>query len=538
MKRTALVLLLLGWAGSLSFAAADELLPADRPIAEVVDHYLDLKLEQAGLSPAPPADDFNLLRRTTLDLAGRIPTVAEAQAYVASDDPNKRAELVQRLLESAAFARHQANEFDAFLMYGASGSLRDYLQTAFDERRSWDAVFRELLAADRQSGSGQAVPFVKGRVQDLDKLTNDVSVMFFGVNISCAKCHDHPLVPEWTQAHFYGMKSFFNRTFEHGDFVGERDWGVVKYKTTDGDEKLAQPMFLSGSVLDQPDLAEPSDQEKKEEKKQLDELKKNKQPPPPPSLSRRAQLIEVALRSPDNVYFSRAIVNRVWYQLFGYGLVMPLDQMHPENKSSHPELLAWLARDLSAHDYDLQRLVRGLVSSRGYARSSRWDEGPQPAADLFAVALPRVLTPAQYATSLRLAAANPDQVHGDLAAGEIAGRIASLENAARGFAGRIEQPREDFQVSVTEALLFSNGAEMMKEFLRDAGDSLVGKLKTIEDPGKVVETAVWNVWVRPPDEDERKLLGEFLAGRQEDKVAACQQLVWTLLTSSELRFNY
>ena len=96
-------------------------------------------------------------------------------------------------------------------------------------------MFRELLMGDpadqREHGVNQ---FVRARVKDLDKLTNQASVLFFGVNISCAKCHDHPLVPDWTQHHFFGMKSFFSRTFDNGGFVTERDYGLVKFKTTDG----------------------------------------------------------------------------------------------------------------------------------------------------------------------------------------------------------------------------------------------------------------------------------------------------------------
>ncbi len=100
-------------------------------------------------------------------------------------------------------------------------------------------------------------------------------------------------------------------------------------------------------------------------------------------------------------------MNRIWHRLFGQGLVMPLDQMHSANPPSHPELLAWLARDLADHGYDLKRLIRGLVLSRAYARGSRWEGSEPPRPSLFAVALVRPLTPMQLATSLRLATVDP-----------------------------------------------------------------------------------------------------------------------------------
>lgn len=507
---------------------------ANAEIAEVVDHYIDLQLKNAEVTPAPQADDANLLRRTMLDLVGRIPTATEASAFVSSSDSGKRAALIDRLTESPGFARHQANELNAMLMPG-NGDLLKYLRPAAAENRPWDQVFRDLIAADPETGADQ---FLKTRVKDLDRLANDTSVIFFGVNVSCAQCHDHPLVAEWTQSHFFGMKSFFSRTFENGDFLGERDYGLVKFQTTAGEEKVAPLMFLTGTVLEEPETPEPSDEQKKAEKTQLEELKKEKKPPPAPAFSRRAQLATVALQADESIYFSRSIVNRVWYRLFGRGLVAPVDQMHPENPASHPELLDWLAQDLVKHNYDLRRLIRGLVGSNAYSRSSRWEGDGFPPPELFAVAAVRPLTPAQYATSLRVASMSPSWFPEATTGPEFEQRIEQIENSARGFAGMIEQPSEDFQVSVTEALLFNNNQRITSEFLRDAGDSLVGKLKTIEDTKQLVDAAVWNVFARPAADDEAQVLAEYLSQYKEDRLIAAQQLVWALLTTNEVRFNY
>jgi len=210
-RRFALALSLLALAAP---ARADGLLAPDKPIPEVVDFYIDAQLKEDNVTPAPPADDANLLRRLTLDLAGRIPTVAETSAYVSSHDSNKREQLVDRLLGTPAFVRHQANEFDVLLMDGSRASLRDYLARAFAENRPWDRVFRELMLPDetdpKQKGASE---FLRVRLKDLDKMTGEVSSLFFGVNVSCAQCHDHPLVPDWKQDHFYGMKSFFSRSY-------------------------------------------------------------------------------------------------------------------------------------------------------------------------------------------------------------------------------------------------------------------------------------------------------------------------------------
>src|SRR5262249_47484251 len=162
--------------------------------------------------------------RLTLDLVGRIPTVSETQSYLASTEPDKRSKLVDRLMASPGFVRHQATELDVLLMQGTRrGTLREYLLSAVAENRPWDQIFRELLLADEKDPKRKGVSeFVRQRLRDPDKLTTEVSTLFFGVNISCAKCHDHPKVPDWKQDHFYGMKSFFNRTFDNGGFVAER----------------------------------------------------------------------------------------------------------------------------------------------------------------------------------------------------------------------------------------------------------------------------------------------------------------------------
>ena len=267
-------LVLLSASRAASTDGSDEI-PVGRPIEEAVDRLIDARLSAKGVLAAPQVDDAALIRRLTLDLVGRVPTEVEARAFVASKDENKRHALVERLLSSKGFVEHQASELDTILT-GGEGSLGEYLRFAVGENRSWDRMFREILLADRlDDGAKGADAFLKTRIKDIDRLTNDVSVRFFGVNISCAQCHDHPYT-EWTQDHYYGMKSFFNRTFENGGFVAERSYGLVSYKTTTGESRTARPRFLVGEPLSEPDSKEPSAEEQQEEKKRLDQLQKQK----------------------------------------------------------------------------------------------------------------------------------------------------------------------------------------------------------------------------------------------------------------------
>ncbi|MBX9584677.1 MAG: DUF1549 and DUF1553 domain-containing protein [Gemmataceae bacterium] len=514
---------------------------ADQPVEQVIDREIDAALAAAGVEPAPPADDATLIRRLTLDLVGRIPTLGEVERYVGSADPGKRAELVDRLLASHGYARHQAAQFEAMFNPDGDrrgGNLREYLVGAVADNRGWDRVFRDLLLPDHAEPPVKgAADFLRPRAADADRLTNDVGVAFFGVNVSCAQCHDHPHVKDWTQAHFYGMKAFLARTYEAGGVVAERGYGVVKYKPTKGPERAAKPMFLAGGPLDDPSAREATKDEEKAEKAAAEEAKKTKTAPPRPTVSARAKLVEVALQDGNADYLARSIVNRLWHRFFGLGLVTPLDQMHAENPPSHPELLAWLARDTAAHGYDLKRLVRGLVLSEAYSRSSRYGTEAAPDPRLFAVARLKPLTPMQLAASLKVAGTDPAEWEKGKPE-EFEKRIEQAEGAARGFAGLLAQPNDNFQVGVGEALLFSNGERVTKEFLTDGGGSLLGRVNGAEDPAKAVELLVKVAYGRPPTDAERRALVEYVEARKDRPAEAYRQVLWALVTGPEFRFNY
>ncbi len=247
--------------------------------------------------------------------------------------------------------------------------------------------------------------------------------------------------------------------------------------------------------------------------------------------------MKLSLQPGERDFFARSIVNRIWHRFFGYGLVMPLDQMHSENAPSHPELLDWLARDLIEHQYDLRRLIRGLVLSRAYGRDSLWDKGETPQPTLFAVARVRPMTPMQLAVSLRLAVTDPQTLPGIARTEETDKRLQGLESSAGSLARLFEQPGDDFQVGVSEALLFSNGTAIEKDVLAEGSDRLLNRLKQLKND-EAIEIAVRTILCRPPREEERRLLGDYLKQRADRPAEARRQMVWALLTSTEFRFNY
>ncbi|MEQ9410899.1 MAG: DUF1553 domain-containing protein [Fuerstiella sp.] len=532
---TALLLLLPSANGS-------DLLPPTADIPAVIDHYVDAKLQSYGTAAVAPTSDDILLRRTTLDLAGRIPTAAERTWYLQQPVEQRRALLVDRLLQLPDSAFHQRNELDALLLYNRphDREFRNYLLWAAREDRRWDQIFRDLLLAQEAEGPLQgATQFLKSRIRQVDDVTNDTAVLFFGVNISCAKCHDHPLVADWKQDHFYGMQSFFSRTYQtKKNTIAEKLFDEVKFTTTAGESRVASYLFLTGSMAED-GTPEYTDEERKAiEEKVRNAERKDDSEIPVPDFSPRRQLVELALNDTTDLFFAGNIVNRIWARLTGTGLVTPLDQMHSENPPSHPELLDWLSRDLQQHGYDLKRLIRGIVLSDVYARSSEWtsDDEP-PSAQLFAVARTRPLTPYQLAVSLQVASRNPDQWPAIDTDGDWAKVREDLENQAGGWVREFEQPGDNFQVAVDEALFFSNNARIQDDLLRDTGDRIVGCLKTIDNDDQQIETLWQTVVCRSPTPEERQAALDWLT-RSDNRTSAVQQLTWALMSGPEFRFNH
>jgi hypothetical protein len=490
-------------------AAKESRFAAAPVLAAKIDAFTERQWRADNITPAALCDDATFLRRVTLDLAGRIPTAGEAKAFLSERSPDKRARVIRRIMESPEFGLHLGQVLDEMIQEKHAGDAEflEYLRASVAEHKPWDRIFREIVAGPWDTKERKrADRFLQKRLQNLDDLTNDTARVFFGVNVSCAKCHDHPLVADWKQDHYYGMASFFNRTQgKRGGEVQEKPDGDVQFVTTKGERKTAKVMFLSGRLVEGETKA-----------------------------SRRQQLVRLALE--EKQFFSRAIVNRLLAYLLGRGLVQPVDQMHSANPPAVAGLLEWLAEDLAANGYDLDRTIAGIVSSRVYQLSSV-PAGNDPGSEHFAVARLKPLTPQQYAFSMILATGDGtfDQTTTDARNK----RYRELDNQA-GSLTRLGlfDPRSDrFQSSATEALFLSNHPEAQRVVAK-SGNNLVARLAAMKDDREMIESAVWTVLSRAPDAEESALLARWVAEHGPDHAKACGQLVWALLTSAEFRFNH
>jgi len=537
MKKHRALLVIALILGSTLSAQAQDLLPPDRPIGEVIDHYIDAKLVQAKFKPAPPASDTTVVRRLYLDLIGRIPAAVEAK--LVSKQSFGKDQLIATLLSSPGFARHNANEFDVLLRNSNTDapSVRPYLLESFQENRPWDVMFRDLIGATETPSNTKPEVFVLKRLKDADALTRDVSSVFIGVNITCAQCHRHPEIKDLTQDYFFGMKAFFASSYDFQGNLLERQYvKLTDFKDKKGETRKVSMMFLSGTKVEMETLPEKEllaaiQAEAKLIQEKAKAYAKSKELPTSPKFQARKRLAEIALDEANREMFARSIVNRLWFRYYGHGLVMRVDQMHAENKANHPELLQWLARDLIAHKYDLKRLIAGLVSSRAYARSSEW-KGTPPAKELFAVAPTRPLTPAQWGMSYHIAN-QPDVFKADDPMEVRRKKLADVEKGAGTFAF-IEQPFDDFQVGIDEPLKLSNDEGMLKAM----GSKLIPVLKKLPDTRQQIDEAAWAVLSRPATPEEHRLFDPYLEQRKDRPDEGLRQMLWAMFNSPEFRFNH
>jgi hypothetical protein len=331
---------------------------------------IDRAVDAVPIAPAVPlADDASFLRRVTLDLAGRIPSPAETRAFLQDSAPGKRAALIDRLLASPEHARHMAVTFDVWLMerradrHVKSDEWRTWLAAFVAANRPYNELPRDLLASDGSEPLLRpAARFVLDREVSPDALTRDVGRVFFGMDLECAQCHDHPRIDDYVQRDYYGLYAFVNRLYlfqpdgKKPAVVAEKAEGDVAFKSVFTQvEGNTRPRLPDGSAIDEPAFA-------KGEEYQVKSIR------PIPKYSRRTQLAKL-LGEGAGRSFNRNIVNRLWAHLMGRGLVEPLDLHHSDNPPAHPELLEMLASEFAAMKYDLRAFLRELALTRTYQRS-------------------------------------------------------------------------------------------------------------------------------------------------------------------------
>ena len=536
-------------------------------LRQQIDELVDNRLAELKIVPATVSSDAEFLRRVSLDLTGVIPTAKQARAFLEDSAPDKRQRLIDELLASPDYAIHMARVFDVMLIERRIPTIssydvvapkwRAYLAEAFAENRPWDQMVHNILSSDGTDERNAAgVKFFLVRDVAPHQLTRDVGRLFLGVDLQCAQCHDDPRVESYRQADYYGIYAFLQRVtaFRDNDknvsLVGETAAGKATFVSVfTAKSGETNPRLPGGEMVPDPDM----------EKDKEYIAKPGPKDRGVPTYSRRLKLAELLPRA-ETQGFSRNIVNRLWAMLMGRGLVHPLDLHHASNPPSHPELLERLERWLVEHKYDLKGLLREMMLSQTYQRSSVLpEEVKQLPDDAFAVASLRGLSPEQLSWSLLQATGRIEQQFSQLEAKQKSDatkpdetppawkiRLKQLEPLERQtqpliavFAGLPGQPDGDFQPVVDQALHLLNSPTVLP-LLRDEPSTLLKRLTAISDIEPLAEELYLSVLSRRPSNEEVAQVRELIdpikmsTERREPLIA----LIWGLLLSSEFRLNH
>lgn len=528
----------------------------DAPLRMIVDRQIRQRWKAEGIQPAERADDAVFLRRVFLDLTGAIATAEEVERFLADGNPEKRAGWIDELLARPAFAAHQAEVWDQVLFGrnppGFGTDKRDafvaFLRKQFAENRSYREWARAILRAEGTTIDDGAPMFYVQYKDHPEDATEAITRKFLGVQLQCARCHDHPF-ESWTQRDFYGMAAFFARlkvvnVGKQGRLtnyaIGETEKGEVLFTGPAADQEVGKkgepiaPQFLGGEMLDEPTL--PGDS------KPTDKLPSGKMPPQP-YYSRKDQLA-AWITADDNPYFARAVANRVWAQFMGRGLVHPVDNMSESNPPSHPELLSALASRLAQHDFDLRWYIRELVNSETYQlssvgppRSDLEESSLAAAPEFFQRANVRPLTAEELLDSWKVAVGyEAMQAAG---AKRDKDRYAPLGSGyLLRFFGQPNNGVGDFQGGMHEHLYFNNGG--MSKLLRASEGGLYARMLESNSPLEDrIQRLYLSVLSRPPTADEQERFASYLdADGQRAARTLWGEAIWALLTCSEFRFNH
>jgi hypothetical protein len=518
---------------------------SEMPPSDVIDLLIGQKWREQGVQPSDLCDDRTFVRRVFLDIAGRIPTRVEADAFLHDGSGDKRAALVDRLLAGSDFARHFSQVLDVVLMERKGEkeeSARrqqgwyDYLESAIATNRPWNQIVYELIAARPQSPDREgAVTFLYERKNNYQLMAEAIAPVAFGVRIGCAQCHDHPLAHEIGQRHYWGLVAAFNRTANVNSDAGaglaeSAIGGFVSFTNLKKESQPALITLLSGQLIAE-DRPAPGAKETDSPDNYLVPPPKDKQRPKLPAIPRfsRREKLAQALTTRDNPLLARAFVNRVWALMLGRGIVATVDEMDSRHPPSHPELLAWLAHDFEAGNYDIKRLVRTIALSRTYQLDSRYKGATPPPPELFARGLEKPLMAEVLWRSALIAAAG-DAGQQEKSADAIALRERFIAEFPDLFA-------TEYSFSLQQAMFLTNNP-LLDALLKPSGDNTAARLSGLPDSRSRVREAFETVLGRPPAPDELEHAAAYLDARSERPDAAVGQLLWTLMTDPEFLLNH
>lgn len=489
-------------------------------LAKIIDQEVNRRLREEAVKPSAKADDAEFLRRVYLDLVGVIPPAEKAKEFLESTDLSKRSKLIDELLSNERFGKWLAEQWSGLMLPRESnnralnhGPMQNWLAEHFNKNMPLDKLVYEIVTSNGTQDENGAVTYFVGN-PTVDKITDNVSKMFLGVQLQCAQCHNHPFT-DWKQDEYWGMAQFF-----------------MKVRLTANPQQAAKK-GVSPGITENPQVKAKKGMLPESAKVVPAKFLQGEQPAIRATEPSRPVLAKW-MTSADNPFFARAMVNRLWYQLFGRGLVNPVDDMHKDNPASHPELLDALTHQFKANGFDTKYLIRAICNSDAYQRTSKPTNENASDAELYSHRIVRVLTPEQLFDSLT-------QVVGVAAKGkgEVTPKNQALKrgpNSPRDqFLAffRIEEGADplEYQHGIPQAL------RLMNSPLLNAAAGVGKAMLEGKNPPAIIEGLYLSALSRKPtDQEVQRMLRHVREA--PDARTGFGDVMWALLNSSEFALNH
>ncbi len=492
------------------------------PRHKYIDDLVLDKLKKLNIAPSAECDDSTFIRRAYLDAAGILPSAEEVETFLADKSPAKRSTLIDKLIARDEFVDYWAYKWSDLLLVSsrrlsstAMWTFYDWIRDSVKRNKPWDQFAREIFTSSGSSRQNGALNYFVLHKDPID-LAETTTEAFLGQRITCARCHNHPL-EKWTQKQYYEMVNLFARVgIKNGNEPGDN----VVFAKTSGDvmhPRLLKP--LPPTPLD------------------------GKSIPLDSPVDRRIALDDW-LTSPQNPYFARSLVNRVWGNFMGRGIINPVDDTRATNPASNEELIAALAKDFVDHHYDVNYLIRTIMNSGVYQLSSEANATNQNDNVFYSKYIIKRL-PAEVILDAYSQVTGVPTPYSGYPAGTRALQLPDSQVTSQ-FLTVFGRPARNvcdfaersFDPTIAQALHVINGDTLNKKLSAPDGNvALFQKLGLSNS--RILEHVYLTAFSRYPSESEKtELLAALAKSGREGRQQALEDMLWSLLTSKEFLFNH
>jgi hypothetical protein len=510
---------------------ADRLLPesayAELPVNDFIDSLVDQRLKSLGILPSESCTDSEFLRRASLDIIGSLPSVEQTREFLADKSGDKRERLIDRLLADPRYGDFWAQKWADLLRPNPFRAgvksvyvLDQWLRASFRRNEPYDQFARDVLTAQGCTHRDGPVVVYRDRREPAD-LTTLVSQVFLGVRLECAKCHHHPN-EKWSQDDFYQLAAYFGKLKHKGQGISAPISGEPEYVWfAPGPDEVKHP--VSGQVMKPraPECQSAESDEKRDPREALADW----------------------MTQPDNPFFARALVNRVWGEMMGRGIVHPVDDMRVSNPATNEPLLDALARDFVVHGFDIKHLIGTIARSRTYQLSSMPNETNVRDTKNFSRFYRRRPSAEVLADSVACVTGVRESLPG-VAPGSRAVQVWNnrLDSDFLDAFGRpnpsADPPCErDRQGSIVQALHLMNSTKLMSR-IADGGGRAVELARGPWSSRGIVQQLYLTAYCRYPSDEEMKIADGAFRAEGVTRETATQDVMWALVNSAEFVLNH